>query len=185
MEALQIEEYYTYADYCDWSDEERWELIDGVPYSMVPGSSQAHQTVSGSLFYQLYNYLEGKPCKVIAAPFDVRLNASTYDDTVVQPDILVVCDDDKLDGKSCVGAPDLIIEILSPATALKDKTIKFNVYQEAGVREYWIVDPEGKTVSANTLENGRYNDVSYTAADKAPVHVLEGCFVDLEKVFGG
>ena len=186
MDALQMEKRYTYADYCTWDDDERWELIDGAPYAMAPSPSQAHQTILGRLFAQLHNYLEGKPCKAFIAPFDVRLNANAdgeTDDTVVQPDILVVCDDTKLDGKSCIGPPDLVIEILSPSSALKDKAIKFKKYLEAGIREYWIVDPDTKTVSAHILENKRYYVTTYTNADTAPVHILDGCQVDLSRVF--
>ena len=173
----------TYADYSAWDGDERWELINGVPYAMSPGPSEGHQSVLLKLARQLGDYLDGKPCKVFVAPFDVRLNANTYDDTVVQPDILVVCDDSKLDGKSCVGAPDLVIEILSPSTALKDKNLKFKKYLEAGVREYWIADPDSKTISAHILDNGRYYVTSYAEADTAPVQVLEGCEIDLAKVF--
>ena len=183
MEAVRKEEYYTYANYCTWDENERWELIDGIPYAMAPGPSQAHQTVFGKLFTQLHSFLEGKQCKVFAAPFDVRLNANTYDDIVVQPDILVVCDDAKLDGKSCVGAPDMTIEILSPSSAIMDKTLKFKKYLEAGVREYWIVDPEINTITAHILDNGRYYTTNYTETETAPVHVLEGCTIDLTKVF--
>ena len=183
--ASRKETRYTYADYCDWPDDERWELIDGVPYAMSPAPSQAHQSILGAIFNQLYGFLDGKPCKVFLAPFDVRLNADTHDNTVVQPDILVVCDDDKLDGKGVVGAPDLVVEILSPSTALKDKTLKFDKYLKAGVREYWIVDPEINVVSTHVLENGRYYTVAYTETASMPVYVLDGCTIDLGKVFAG
>ena len=185
MEALRKEKRYTYEDYYAWDDDGRWELIDGVPYAMSPAPSQAHQTILGSLFSQLYSFLEGKPCKVFVAPFDVRLNPNSYDDTVVQPDILVVFNDDKLDGKCCVGAPDMVIEILSPSTAIKDKNIKFNKYLQAGVREYWIVDPGIMEVSAYTLDSGRYYAASYADGEAAPVHVLDGCVIDLGRVFAG
>ena len=173
----------TYADYCTWDDDERWELIDGVPYAMSPAPTIIHQTILVKISNQLYNFLEGKPCKVLVAPVDVRLNANSYDDTVVQPDIIVVCDNEKLDGKSCVGAPDLVIEILSPSTALKDKNLKFKKYLQAGVREYWIADPDSKTISAHILDNGRYYVTSYADTDTAPVHVLDGCTIDLAKAF--
>ncbi|MDR0310408.1 MAG: Uma2 family endonuclease, partial [Acidobacteriota bacterium] len=119
------------------------------------------------------------------APFDVRLNADTYDDTVVQPDLLVVCDRSKPDGKCCVGVPDMIIEILSPSSGRHDKLVKFHLYQKAGVREYWIVDPETKTVQVCILENGKYVTTMYgdTDTDTVPVHVLDGCVIGLKDVF--
>ncbi len=143
---------YTYADYCAWSDDERWELIDGVAYAMSPGPTTLHQSILGELFAQIHNFLIGHSCKVIPAPFDVRLNADKDDNTVVQPDISVVCDRSKLNEKGCKGAPDLVIEILSPASSSRDKVLKFNKYLEAGVREYWLVDPSDKTVMVFSFE---------------------------------
>ena len=195
---LPIErERYTYADYCTWDDDFRCELIDGEIYvdgqlypgkpgaavMMAPAPALGHQSISVDLTRQLANFLKGKPCKVFHAPFDVRLNAGTGDDTVVQPDIAVVCDMSKLSEKGCVGAPDLVIEILSPSSARRDRFLKLNAYQRAGVREYWIVDPDTKTVLVNILENGKYFIKSFSDADTAPVHVLEGCTIGLRDVF--
>ena len=174
---------YTYADYCTWDGDERWELIDGVPYAMSPAPTWRHQGVSSNLHGQLYSFLKGKPYKVFAAPFDVRLNADDYDDTVVQPDLVIICDSSKLDGTGCIGAPDMVIEILSPSTSSRDKVLKFYRYQEAGVREYWIVDPDSKTVSAHVLKNGEYMVRAYGETDTAPVYVLEGCEISMEDVF--
>ncbi|MCL1918918.1 MAG: Uma2 family endonuclease [Peptococcaceae bacterium] len=176
-------ERYTYTDYCSWDNDERWELIDGVPYAMTPAPSRFHQNISGNLFGQLFNYLQGKPCKVYHAPFDVRLNTGTNDDTVVQPDLLVVCDSSKLDDKGCVGAPDLVVEILSPSTARKDKLIKFQKYQQSGIREFWIIDPETRTVQVCTLENGNYIISMYGDTDTVHVQVLDGCQIELCSVF--
>ncbi|MHB8057961.1 MAG: Uma2 family endonuclease [Desulfuromonadaceae bacterium] len=134
---------YYYSDYLTWNDGERWELIDGVAYSMSPAPGRRHQEISGELFRQLANYLKGKQCKVYDAPFDVRLSdqvdaSDNYIETVVQPDILVVCDRTKLDEKGCNGAPDLIIEITSPSTAKHDLGTKFDLYQKHAIQEYWI-----------------------------------------------
>jgi len=175
---------YTYSDYCSWNDGERWELIDGVAYGMSPAPMRNHQDVSGALFYQLYNFLKDKPCKVYSAPFDVRLNAgekSEKNDTVVQPDIVVVCDKSKLDEKGCNGAPDLVIEILSPSSLRMDRLLKLEKYRHYGVREYWIVDTEALGVEAYILDNGRYYLNAYI--DEAPVEVLPGCVIDLKEVF--
>jgi len=183
MEPLREEKRYTYADYLTWDDSQRWELIDGIPYAMAPAPSQSHQEASSELHRQIANFLKGKPCKVFAAPFDVRLNVGNDDDTIMQPDLLVVCDSSKLDGKSCNGAPDLVIEILSQSTAQRDKWVKFNVYQRAGVREYWIVDPDAKAVAAHLLENGNYTAKAYGDTGTAPVGVLPGCEIDLQEIF--
>ena len=174
---------YTYADYRQWDDGERWELINGESYLMSPAPLRAHQRISMELSYQLRAFLKGKPCEVFAAPFDVRLNADTFDDTVVQPDLLIVCDRSKLDDKCCVGAPDMVVEILSPSTERHDRLVKFQTYQKAGVREYWIIDPDTGTVQVNILENGKYVITMYGDTGVAPVYILEGCTVNLREVF--
>jgi len=176
-------EHYTYSDYCTWDDSERWELIEGVPYSMSPAPSPAHQAISVELSGQLRDFLKGKSCKVFRAPFDVRLNAAAEDDTVVQPDLAVICDRSKIDDKGCQGAPDLIIEILSPSTARHDRMVKFQQYQQAGVLEYWIVDPDTQTVQVCILQDGLYFTHMYADTDTAPVSVLPGCKINLPDVF--
>lgn len=188
MAVPQEKKYYTYDDYLNWDENERIELIDGEPV-MQASPSRRHQEVSGEIFRQIANYLEGKKCKVYAAPFAVRLFEKDGDqpgplDTVFEPDITVVCDQSKLDDHGCKGAPDMVAEILSPSTARYDMVAKLNQYQRAGVKEYWIVSPESKTVQVFILTDGlfRVHD-AYTAADIAKLNVLDGCFIELSRVF--
>ncbi|MFW6287550.1 MAG: Uma2 family endonuclease, partial [bacterium] len=135
---------YTYSDYLTWSDEKRYELINGQVYTMSAAPYRRHQEISGELFRQISVYLFDKMCKVYSAPFDVRLPEGEEDNgeilTVVQPDIVIICDEDKLDKRGCRGAPDLIIEIISPSSAARDKKIKRDLYEKHGVKEYWLVD---------------------------------------------
>jgi len=177
--------YYTYADYLTWDDDQRWELIDGKPY-LMSAPNRNHQRALGDIYLLLGNFLKGKKCEVFFAPFDVRLNAETLDDTVVQPDVMVVCDEIKLeDGRGVIGAPDLVIEILSPSNPNHDRVRKFNKYCEAGVREFWIVDPVAKNVAVNILSDGKYTTRIYGSTDKVSVHVLTGLTIDLVEVFAG
>ena len=181
-------ERYTLADALAWDEQDRIELIDGYPVMMAP-PTRAHQKISGELFGQLRDYLKGKKCEVYHAPFAVRPFERDGErpedvDTMVEPDISVVCDPSKLDDTGCKGAPDLVMEILSPSTTRHDKFVKFNLYQRAGVREYWIVDPADKTVQVFVLEDGRYSAKDFGAAgDMVRVNVLEDCTIDLSQVF--
>jgi Uma2 family endonuclease len=183
------ENRYTYADYLNWNDDERWELIDGTAYNMTPAPSRVHQEVSAALLSKFYAYLKDKSCKVYAAPFDVRLPFENEKDedikTVVQPDIVVVCDKSKLDDRGCKGAPDLVIEITSPTTSRLDVKDKFNLYEKAGVKEYWIADPNGKTVMVfKQGEDGRYDRPDmYADEDEIPVGIFKDLQVDLKEVF--
>ena len=180
--AYKLDEEYTYADYIRWGNDERYEIFDGIAY-MMASPSAAHQAISGEIFGAIWEFLKGKPCKVFAAPFDVRLfpEEDGSDTTVVQPDILVVCDPSKLsDGKACRGAPDLVIEILSDSSIVTDRKIKAEKYREAGVREYWIVDSCALEVLANRLEDGRYTSTVYK--DFVPSSVLSGLTIDLKAV---
>jgi Uma2 family endonuclease len=191
--AVKLEETYMYEDYLGWPDDERWELIDGVPYAMSPAPTRWHQEYVGILFNELFNYLNGKPCEVFVAPFDVRLpdldnDSDDRDDTVktvVQPDILVVCDESKLDDRGCVGAPDFIIEILSESTAGKDLHEKLMLYEKHGVKEYWIVDMWSRTIRVHLLESdGAYGKTAiYNLGDHLPSAVLKGLKIDLDKLF--
>ena len=138
-------ERYTFADCLTWGEDERIEIVDGEAVMMAPPTT-AHQLISGEMFRQLANYLEGKKCRAIPAPFAVRLFEKDGDspedvDTMVEPDISIVCDSSKLDKHGCKGAPDMVVEILSPSTQRHDRLVKLGLYQRAGVREYWIVSP--------------------------------------------
>lgn len=181
-------ERYTYADYLLWEGPEHFELIDGEAVMMAP-PSRVHQRISMELSRQFANYLEGKRCQVYAAPFGVRLFEKEGEhpedvQTVVQPDISVICDQDKLDEHGCKGAPDLTLEILSPSNVQHDTLVKLNLYQRAGVREYWVVSPEDKSVHVFLLDGGALKLSSvYGPEDIAKVNVLDGCFIELSKVF--
>lgn len=184
------EEKFTYGDYCSWLDEERWELIDGIAYNMTPAPSRVHQEILLAVADAFYRYLEGKPCKVYVAPFDVRLPEGDEKDeeiqTVVQPDLVVVCDPTKLDEKGCRGTPDLVMEITSPATARRDQREKFLLYEKAGVKEYWIVNPTDKIVTVFILnENGKYGRPEiYSDEDSIEVGLFSGDLViDLKPAF--
>ena len=187
---LKEQERFTYTDYLTWPGDERWELIDGEAYMMSPAPSRKHQELSIELCRQFANYLKGKPCRVYDAPFDVRLpNAADQPDeqveTVVQPDIVVVCNPEKLDDRGCKGAPDLIVEILSPSTAEHDLKDKFYLYQRVGVLEYWIVSQTDKTLMIFKLNaTGEYGRPEmYGSRDKVAVPLLGDLEVDLAEVF--
>lgn len=188
--ALPQEKHYTYADLLSWDDDPtRYELYDGQ-LRALSAPTHIHQMILTDLVVQIGGYLKGKPCKIYPAPFDVRLfeqegNSPEDVDTVVQPDLSIVCDNDRqVDRRGIHGAPDLVVEILSPSTKQYDCLIKFKLYQQAGVREYWIVDPDKQLVLVYTLVNGQYYVPEvYTAKDTVPVGVLEDCNVDLASVF--
>ncbi len=168
--AEQYQQKFTYADYAQWPDDERWELIDGIPYTMT-SPLRLHQDIVFELGRQVGNYLQGKPCKGYVAPFDVRLPRKDEDDsqieTVVQPDLSVICDQSKLDIQGCRGAPDWIVEVLSPSTALKDMDTKRSLYQQYGVLEYWIIHPEERWILVYTLDKQkRYGQPNVLGMDK-------------------
>ncbi|MFC5590117.1 Uma2 family endonuclease [Sporosarcina soli] len=132
-----------------------WELIDGIPYNMTPAPSTAHQHVVGELFFALRTHFLGDRCSVFVSPYDVQID-ETNEYTIVQPDISVFCNPDQIGEKRAKGAPDLIIEVLSPATALKDRNQKFNLYERTGVGEYWLVDPLNRTIEVYGLADDKY-----------------------------
>lgn len=179
---------YNFSDYLNWPDEERWELIDGVAY-MLSAPTWQHQAISGEIFTQFNIYFKNNPCRVFSSPFDLRIPEFNEKDeettTVVQPDILVVCEKERLKGSGYYGVPSLIIEITSPSTAKIDKILKFNKYEKAGVKEYWIVEPDVKIVNVFTLgENNRYGRPElYTEEDKVTVTIFSELVIDLNSVF--
>jgi Uma2 family endonuclease len=152
--------YHTYADYLMWPEDVRYELIDGVAYLMAPAPLRLHQEFVGELCYQVRAALEGKPCRAYIAPFDVRLpkgdEADERVDTVVQPDLLVVCDSSKLDERGLRGAPDWVVEVLSPASASHDQTVKLAAYERAGVPDVWLVHPTDRVATIYRLEGTAY-----------------------------
>lgn len=157
---LRDDSHHTYGDYCRWPEDLRYELIDGVAYAMSPAPSPRHQEIVGEIYRQIADALEGGACRVYLAPFDVRLphadEADDRIDTVVQPDLSIICDRDKIDDRGCRGAPDWVIEIISPATAGHDQIIKRDLYERHGVREYWIIHPTDRIVSIYSLIDGAY-----------------------------
>ena len=177
------DERYTYADYAKW-DDQRCELIDGKPYLMVmDGASFAHQRISVNFCVLLGSFLKGKSCKVFHAPFDVRLNFNTADNNVFQPDIMVVCDPSKLDDKGIKGAPEMVVEIVSPSSSKKDMFLKYQRYQKYGVGEYWIVFPEEKIVHVHLLKDGEYRVTAYGDDNEIPVNTLEGLKMSIADIF--
>lgn len=191
LSQLDLSKQYTYADYLAWQFTERVELIKGYIRQMS-GPNTLHQDISGELLYALKNHIKANKgqCKVFAAPYDVRLVKNPEGKTdkeiysVVQPDLLVVCDRSKIDTKGCKGAPDLIIEILSKSNQQTDLKDKFLLYQENGVPEYWIVYPNDQIVHQFVLENETYRLKSvYTSEQKAVPMLFPDLEIDLSVVF--
>ncbi len=179
---------YTFADVLEWDKTERAEIINGDIVLMAP-PSRIHQEILTEITRQHANFLEGKRCKVYPAPFAVRLFEVDGDspedvDTMVEPDISIICDPGKIDKQGCKGAPDMVIEILSLSTRRHDRLVKWNLYQRAGVKEYWIVSPSEQTVEVFLLKDGWLVPHAFHEKDGiAKVNVLEGCFIELSKVF--
>lgn len=181
---------YSYADYLTWSDNERWELIDGTAYSMAPAPTIDHQRILRKLTYIIENFLQDKSCELFFAPIDVRLSENDTNDinihTVVQPDLIVVCDPSKLDNKGCKGAPDLVVEILSPSTAARDMKEKFFLYEKYGVKEYWLIHPENHVVEIFKLnDQGVYNRAEvYVNDEVVAIGLFPDIKVPLAQIFG-
>ena len=177
--AQRKEPRFTYADYQRWPEEARYELIDGEAFLMAPAPLIEHQIIAGEIFRQLANALDGQACTPFVAPVDVRLpradEADEAVDTVVQPDVLVVCDPAKIDRRGVRGAPDWLVEVLSPSTAAHDQIAKRRTYERAGVREYWLVHPGDRTLTVYALIDGQYGRPEiYELKDHTPIGVLPG-----------
>jgi len=174
---LKDTEYHTYSDYLNWPDDVRYELINGEAFLMSPAPDLSHQDVAGEIYFQIRLALQGKSCRAFMAPVDVRLpkqqEADERIDTVVQPDVLVVCDSSKLDKRGVRGAPDWIVEVLSPSTAGHDQIKKRQLYEQHGVREYWLVHAIDRVLTIYRLENNEYGKPDIVPLEgETPVSIL-------------
>ena len=189
VEAYSVEEEkkrYCYQDYLDWPEDERVELIDGQIFVMS-APSKRHQELKRVLCQRFSNYLHNKECEVFDAPFDVKIDFDMSKDSVVQPDILVVCDKTKFDEKGLNGAPDLVVEILSPSNRSHDLVKKYNKYREVGVQEYWIVDPDKEEIMVNLLSDDKSHYVTKThkKGEEIKVHILDNLNINVTDLFDG
>jgi len=187
MDLPREKEKYSFADALTWSESEHIEIIYGEAFMMSP-PNRRHQEILSELLRQISTFLLDKTCRVYPAPFAVRPfskmeDAPEDEDTMLEPDITIVCDPDKLDDYGCKGAPDMVVEILSPSTRRYDLTVKYRLYQRSGVREYWIIDPAGKTVQVFRLEEGLYNASEVYTGGEVPVGLWEDFSIDLSRVF--
>ena len=168
------------ANQTDPENLERWERIDGVIYDMTPPPTSEHQSIVGNLYREISIYLKGKSCKAFVAPFGVWLDNAS--DDYVEPDITIICDPGKIHQKGCVGVPDMVLEVLSPSTAYKDKTAKLRIYKAAGVHEYWIGDPAYQFVEVYLLQKNAFPTV-YNKNDIVTISVFEQCDIHLQEIF--
>ncbi|TAD87586.1 MAG: Uma2 family endonuclease [Bacteroidetes bacterium] len=187
---LDLTKQYTYADYSTWMFKDRVELLKGWLHRMSPAPLDRHQQIVTGIMGELLPFFKRRPCQVRTAPYDVRLpdsRKSTADNTiftVVQPDLCIICDPAKIDRRGCIGAPDWIIEILSPGNSKTEMQTKYELYQEAGVLEYWIVQPEHESVLVFALQNAHFQLVKmYTGTDAIPSVLFPELHIRLEEVF--
>lgn len=184
LSSLDRNKTYTSADYYKWDFPERVELINGKIYEMLAAPSPYHQEIAGDLYDPIKNYLRDKPCKVYFAPIDVYLTINSKNDTVLQPDICVVCDLTKITKKGCMGAPDIVAEILSPGNSVKEMKIKYDAYEMAGVKEYWVIVPANLLFMSYILVNGKFEQQPVkTVGDIITSTVLNGFSLDLKELF--
>ena len=183
---LDLTESYTYADYLTWQFTDRVELFMGKIFKMSPAPSSRHQYSVSVIHATIFQFLKGKPCHVFPAPFDVSLpDSSGISKTVVQPDITVVCDPSKITEFGCNGAPDLVVEVISKSSVKKDLHEKYGIYEKAGVKEYWIVQPQDRSLIIFTLSTAGHYQPSkpLTKGDTATSRVLPGLEIDLDELF--
>lgn len=150
--AINDQVKYSWADYQTWSDDERWEIIDGTPYNMSPAPRPRHQNLIGNIYAKFHSFFKGKTCMPFMSTVDVKL--SDWD--IVQPDLIVVCDKETIKDTHIDGVPSLVIEVLSPSTEKEDRHQKLNLYAKAGVKEYWLVQPFPSFIEVLVLDNGKY-----------------------------
>jgi Uma2 family endonuclease len=187
---LDLTKSYTYADYFSWKFAERVALINGKIFKISTVSNRIHQNVLGKIYLRIGNFLDGKIYEVYVAPFDVRIPRKSKNDkniiTVLQPDVCVICDLSKLDKRGCIGAPDIVVEVLSPGNNAKELKKKYDVYEEAGVKEYWVVSPKDQWMRIYTLIDGKYSESSYLlAGDTVTSSVLPGFSLSVTDMFKG
>jgi len=182
---LDVSKSYTYADYLTWQFTDRVELIMGKIFKMSPARSSQHQHITVAISSSIYQFIKNKPCKVFPAPFDVLLpDSSGVKNTVVQPDITVVCDVSKITKAGCTGAPDLVVEVISKSSVKKDLHEKYSIYEQAGVKEYWIVQPHDRSLIIFTLTVAGYQPSKpLTKGDTVTSKVLPGLVIDLDEIF--
>jgi len=187
--ALQKEGRYTYADYIEWPDNgERWEIIDGIAY-MLTAPNDRHQQIVAQLTAEFVMYLRGRQCQAFTAPYDVVLPGKNETEmtasNVVQPDLLVICDRSKRDGKKCIGAPDLVIEVISPSTVKRDILHKYRLYERSGVREFWLVQPSDSIIQQYLNAEGEFKYVgAFARDDEISPAIFPEMVINLNNVFG-
>ena len=183
MSALTQEiKRYTYKDYVEWDTEIRYELFEGIPYAMS-APSENHQRLVGNVHLIFGSYLEGKPCRVRVSPYDVRLNPDEGDDTVFQPDVLVVCDNSKITKGGLKGAPDIAVEVMSPSNRPVEIKKKEILYARAGVKELWLIDPEERIVMVGCLNGNAYEFKEYKEDMRIASKVLAGLDITADDIF--
>ncbi|KEO83218.1 Uma2 family endonuclease [Tumebacillus flagellatus] len=189
---LRFQPPVSYADLLRLPEEERWEIVNGVPYNMTPAPTPRHQEIVQNLSLEFGSYLRGKSCRVYPAPFDVRLLADGKKDsdvsTVVQPDLSIICDPEKIDDRGCLGAPDLVVEVSSPSTRRRDKVEKLRLYRKAGVREYWIVDLDLQIIEQYLFHGDpdrlpEINVYSLKDNDTIQVSIFDALEISLQAIF--
>ncbi len=187
MSSIREAERYSWTDYRGWVEGERWEFIDGAAYAMSPSPSRIHQHVAGNIYREISGFLKRKPCIAYHAPIDVKLSPPEADDrpTVLQPDVVVVCDPNRLREWGIQGAPDLVIEILSPSSARMDEVTKRRLYERYGIREYWIVHPSEHYIVRYVLKGDRFGAAHYYSAEDDVIEtpILEGLGLRLADIF--